>query len=137
MSFAISANAAESKVLAVVQTSGGLFPMPANGVQIMNDGRVLHFEGVQNRLIAKLTADRVVQLRKAINVIKPGKLVDPREGEPDCMDAPQTVYNVIKNGKPLTIGAREMCHEKRLEGTYLVDMIVDLLTGLDHLGRLE
>lgn len=70
---------------------------------------------VSRKLIKKIDKKELQQVLFQTIWLQPGELVDENEGQPICMDAPFTHYNVFNYWyQPIKIGKNENCHQFRL-----------------------
>ena len=120
-------------VLAEKVTAGGHTRPPyhlPHGVRIMRDGTVTHFDErfKTTEKVATIEPSILKKLTAIIDADFDTKMYDPKAGDPECSDAPVTLYTVQRsNGETVKIGRNANCHEERV----LVAGLQTLATFLD------
>lgn len=107
------------RVVAQLRMSGIFFwgPMRSQGVRVFSDGQVITFEqalGVAEtaELLTTLSPEKLEKLVVKVEGTVPSELYDPNPTQPECMDAPMTVYTVFQaSGAKIDVGQTHLCHE--------------------------
>ena len=118
---------------------------PKTTLTIKNDGDVSRtritykdftadVDSVSYLPLAKLSSFSMANVRKKVNALENGPLIDQNEDEPICADAPITRYSVVKTDlETFPIGKRQDCHTYQIRD-YRARSLIELISSLSTLA---